>query len=85
MTNLKTTYEKQGYLYKFRAIKELEAKYIFNKFSKERSKYNSKIIKDEFIYKPHLILKSLFDLTINEKIIYTVRKYLEIKLFSGIA
>jgi len=80
MTNLKKIYDNQGYLYKFRAIKQNEAKYIYHKFNQQYSKKKSGIINEEFVYKPHLILKSFFDLTENKKILKVVKKILGEKI-----
>ena len=80
MPNLKKIYNNQGYLYKFRAIKNNEAKYIFNKFNQLYFKKNSGIINEELVYKPHLILKSFFDLTENKNILKVVKKILGEKI-----
>jgi non-heme Fe2+,alpha-ketoglutarate-dependent halogenase len=76
--NYQEQYKKDGYLYKFKAFDDLRAKKLVEEFNinfKNHLRPNF-LIKQELLYKIHLVYKSFNDVVREEKILEIVREIL---------
>ena len=81
MNNLKKKFFKEGYLYKFRAISQNDAKNILKEFDDNYQNQNN-YLKDEMNFRPDLMFRSMHDLVYNKNITDVVKKILGPKIVS---
>lgn len=81
MSNLKKKFFRDGYIYKYRAISEENAKNILREFDNNHHNHNNYLM-DEMNFRPDLMFRSMHDLVYNRKISEVVKQILGPKVVS---